>query len=1378
MLPYRETFSRVLVCVGAWLVLAPALAQAQPSGPAGARTVPDSPNLDRIAPPSLVVERYTVEDGLSVNNANDLAQTPDGYLWIATNDGLARFDGVRFQIYRTDQVDAFSTNRFRRLVVDGDGGLWINDATDRLIHYHAATFTEVTHLDGLELETVRRIHSDPSGEVWAVTDRSLARATGPYELARVITAAGDVRVRDLLWDADGTLWLSADTGLYRIEPDASVRRLIDQPVHGLSRNAEGVVVADVRGEEAFESRPVADAERHAGWWRSGYAFNSADDNAWSVDQEQVVWSLREERTRLVRNGQTVLTTVTEIQSVLHDQRGNTWVATNSDGLFRIRPSSMHVLGTPEGVVSDNLYAVHQTEGGSVWLGSYDFGVTRVSEGRVQTVPLPTGFAVAFHADRSGALWVGGQGLCRIDQPDDVVLRDGALACEASGLPTALVPGERPGSTQVLAIHEDRSGRLWIGVRGGLWMRPTGCDSAACWTLWPSALNVNARVFHERADGAVWMGTSGAGLVRYTEGRLDTLSVAQGFPSDQVRDVHEDADGVLWIGTETAGLVRLDPRWTSDLAAMPRTVYRKADGLFNDGIHRILPDGQGRWWMSTNQGLFWVQYDDLDAFHRGDLDRIRSVAYTERDGMRNREANGGVYPAGMRDRAGQLWFPTQSGVVVFDPATLGADPPPAQVFIEEVRASDRAWTFPAGTVSLEADRRDFEIQYTAPNFADPEALRFAYRLDRVGREDEGHWVEAGMRRTAFFTNVAPGTYAFRVRARNDHGDVSEESVPLVLSIAPYFTETGWFRLLLTGIAGLGLVGLYHLRVRQLKQREQALADLVATRTEALRAEKKKTEEQAAKLLELDAAKSRFFANVSHEFRTPLTLSLGPLEDIRSGVYGPQTPSALQQIELAVRNNRRLLRLVNQLLEVARVESGAVKLALTVGDLGEYVRVLAQPFVGAAERRGIAYTVTIPAQPVRVRFDPDHLDKVVANLLSNAIKFTPRGGAVHLSVRVSGADAEVAVRDTGPGIAPELRATLFDRFVQGQKSELQPGTGIGLALAKELTDLHGGTLTVESEPKQGSTFTLRLPMAEVVGDGEATEPDQIVADVAAAADAPVAVEHLPEHGEVSDRTTVLVVDDHADIRTYLRSHLERHGAYRVLEAEDGEAALALVRDRLPDLIVSDVMMPRHDGFSLLEALRADPETDFLPIILLTARAEAEDRLAGLSLGADDYLTKPFDARELTARVDNLIAQRRRLRERFATRPTLDGNAVTLHPTTPAVTSADAAFLEGVRAAIEAGMEDELFGIEALTESVGRSRSNLHKRLTELIDETPSALLRRMRLERGAALLGQRAGTVSEVAYAVGFKSVSHFSSSFSKHFGMTPTAYAASHAASLE
>ena len=496
---------------------------------------------------------------------------------------------------------------------------------------------------------------------------------------------------------------------------------------------------------------------------------------------------------------------------------------------------------------------------------------------------------------------------------------------------------------------------------------------------------------------------------------------------------------------------------------------------------------------------------------------------------------------------------------------------------------------------------------------------------------------------------------------------------------------------------------------------------------------------------------------------------------------------EQLALARRNAGRVLDLINQILDVARLEAGRTQLRAHRLDLGAFVAGMAQALGPFAERKGIALDVQIPEAETDVWADPEHLQKVFVNLLSNALKFTPEGGAVRVAVSVGDETVRVDVRDNGPGIPTADLPHVFERFYRMDESagRMQPGTGIGLALVKELVDLHGGTIEVESEEGFGSRFTVTLRRGhdhlkpeEIVqegsGDGKTggVETGRIGGDGAAEPSAALEIGEIEaEEDTGADMTTVLVVEDNAEVRAYVRHHLVPD--YRVLEAADGEAGLALARERLPDLVLSDVMMPEMDGFALCRALKADPETGFIPVVLLTARAEQEDRLGGLGEGADDYLTKPFDVRELRARVDNLIASRRRLRERLAAAPpasAAEGNGVGgLHPSPVEVVSSEAAFLERVREVIEDHLGDEAFTVERLAEDVGVSRGHLHRQLKALLGQSPSEAIRTMRLERAAQLLGASTGTVSEVAYAVGFKSVSHFSNCFDRHFGCRPSAY---------
>jgi signal transduction histidine kinase/DNA-binding response OmpR family regulator len=532
------------------------------------------------------------------------------------------------------------------------------------------------------------------------------------------------------------------------------------------------------------------------------------------------------------------------------------------------------------------------------------------------------------------------------------------------------------------------------------------------------------------------------------------------------------------------------------------------------------------------------------------------------------------------------------------------------------------------------------------------------------------------------------------------------------------------------------------------------------------------ERTADLARLDADKSRLFANVSHEFRTPLTLTIGPLEDLRDGLHGELPADARRPVGLAIRNARRLLGLVDQLLDVARLDAGAVRLSAARVDLGAAVGRTVEAFHPLAERLGVGLTSEALDAPVAVDLDVDQFDKVMANLLSNAFKFTPRGGEIHVALSATDHVARVAVSDTGPGIPPEDVPHVFDRFYRADEADPArgPGTGIGLSLARELVELHGGSIRVESEVGVGSRFVVSLPRAVGAGGlGGDGQPRPVAVEAGALlpgrdGDGPAAPAP-PEPGD--DATTVLVVDDHPGIRAYVGRHLgaarDGRAPYRIVEARDGAEGLALARAHLPDLVVSDVMMPGTDGVELCRALKAEAETDFIPVVLLTAKAGEEATLAGLGVGADDYVTKPFNVRALAARVDNLIDGRRKLRDRLADAPA---------PRPPLPDGLDpetAAFLRSVQAAVEDGLADEDFGVDALAEAVGVSRSVLYRRF-EPLDETPNRYLRNARLARADRLLRDRAGGVGEVAYAVGFKSVAHFSRAFREVYGVPPSAVA--------
>ncbi|GAB5534529.1 MAG: hypothetical protein Rubg2KO_07780 [Rubricoccaceae bacterium] len=540
--------------------------------------------------------------------------------------------------------------------------------------------------------------------------------------------------------------------------------------------------------------------------------------------------------------------------------------------------------------------------------------------------------------------------------------------------------------------------------------------------------------------------------------------------------------------------------------------------------------------------------------------------------------------------------------------------------------------------------------------------------------------------------------------------------------------------------------------------------VEERTAELQASTEEIESQARQLEELDRLKTRFFANISHEFRTPLTLILGPLDDALAERHGPLDDALATQFTVMQRNARHLLNLINQLLDLSKLEAEAFEIQTSPTDIAALAQTSVGMFSGRAERDGIALLFNAASAPVVATVDPDRIDAVLTNLVANALSFTDAGGKIRVSVGRDDSAAIVTVEDTGRGIAAEDLPHIFDRFrqVDGSSTRAQGGTGIGLALAKELTELHGGTLDVESTVGFGTRFTIRLPampeaslpQAEPSLPAPARGPTRSDATLASSTDPPEPTD------DKDDRPLVLVVEDNADLRTFVRSHIEE--SYRVVEAENGRIGLNLARQLRPDLILSDVMMPELDGVELTQAIKADARLSDTPVVLLTARSDETSTLDGLAAGADDYLTKPFSPSELLARVANAVSARQHMRERYS-------DEVVVGPSDIVVSSAEAAFLERVRDVAEAHLDDSEFGIDALAHEVGMSRRQLGRRLRKALDTSPAAFVRSLRLARAAQLLEQRTGTVAETAYAVGYRDPDHFSKQFREAYGVSPSAY---------
>jgi DNA-binding response OmpR family regulator/nitrogen-specific signal transduction histidine kinase len=561
-----------------------------------------------------------------------------------------------------------------------------------------------------------------------------------------------------------------------------------------------------------------------------------------------------------------------------------------------------------------------------------------------------------------------------------------------------------------------------------------------------------------------------------------------------------------------------------------------------------------------------------------------------------------------------------------------------------------------------------------------------------------------------------------------------------------------------------------RSAKLQAEKQALEKLVAERTQEIAVKN-------VQLKELDALKSSFFANISHEFRTPLTLLLGPLEQRLTTAADAKEK---QVFALMHRNARRLLTLVNQLLDLSKLEAGKMQLETKPVEITSLLKVLTASFDSLAQSRNIQFSKQWPPMPAVCLLDEDKFEKILTNLLSNAFKFTPDGGIIGIAAALDYSrqtrnqqTLTLRIWDNGLGIDTSQQARIFDRFSQGEHapSYTTPGTGIGLALTKELVALHGGQISLQSKPGQGAQFTVSLPLSLVDEPvPQESQTEAVDATTPVTAPLPVAPRQWTPPGAAivedetvakSNKPLLLIVEDSEDLRGYLKDTFA--ASYRVLQATNGIEGFELAVQRIPDLIISDWMMPERNGEELCQLLKTDVRTSHIPFVMLTALADSTTKLAGLERGADDYLTKPFEYRELLLRVKNLVEGRKKLQQQLVQK-------LTLEPASVEVASLDEQFLYKVKNMVETYLADPEFSVEQLAREVGVSRMQLHRKVTALTGQSPRDFIRTLRLKRAAQLLAGHSGTVSEIAYEVGFESRSYFSQCFRDMYGVIPTEYA--------
>lgn len=1188
-----------------------------------------------------VHDAWTVEDGLPQNSAVTIEQGPEGYVWIGTQAGLARFDGIRFETF--DTRDGLGSNEVRALLTASDGTLWIGTNGGGLTSYRDGVFETYTSEDGLPNDIVRSLFEDRNGNLWIGTiEAGLSRFDGTrfrnYSTENGL--AGNV-VLAINQGRDGTLWFATQAGLSAFKSGTFTNYTT---ADGLPGNLVWAVERDRRGGLWIGSLGGV-ARLQDGQIVESY---SAKDgvcgdiaSALHVDRHGALWigTLGGGVCRLYegafdRFSEAEGLTNNRVRFLMPDREGSLWIGTESGGLNRLRQGKFVPITESEGLSDAIVMTVTEDDDGRLWVGTKSGGL-HVVEGRTArklSTPLPSETIYALDAE-GDHVWVGmyGGGLCRVE---------GETAECFEGLP----------SDYVYSVHEDRSGRVWIGTQGGLAVLERGIIQP--FEQDPELAKSAITVIHEDQRGDVWVGVHDGGLMRIRDGKASAVSAE--LADATIVALFEHRNGTLWAASYGSGLCRIAGGPNDQNVGCLTT----ANGLPSDQVLQVLVDGRADVWLGTQRGI--ARLPLVEAVEV--LEGLREVANVEQfgraDGLKGTEANGGTQPSAWKSRDGRLWFATNHGLAGIDPSNIRTNTVPPPVLIETMTANGAP--VPLGRKKLAPGSRDVTFRYAGLSFAAPEDVRFEYKLEGY----DAHWIPVGTRREAYYTNLGPGEYRFVVRAANADGVWNEAGAALSFEVLPFFHETVWFKLLMVLFGAACVYGGYHVRIRQMRARERELERVVDERTHDLRIEKDRTERakqviegQAEKLRELDRFKTRFFANVSHEFRTPLTMIIGPLENMLTGAVKPG--SEHRQVELMHRNAMRLMRLINQLLDLSKLEDGRMQLKARRRDVVPFAEGIVLSCTAFAERKGIALNFEAQADQILVCFEPDKLEKVLYNLLSNAIKFTPAGGRISMALaeapptqRFPNGALKVEVRDTGKGIPEDQLEHIFDRFhqVDGSNTREHEGTGIGLALVKELILLHRGTIDVESELGKGTTFSVMLPMGtqhlaptELATEEHPEEESFAMTELATPDFDYMHDDEVPLRDDASapdDAPLVLVVDDNRDVRDYVEGVLGDE--YRVASARDGRDGLDKAQQLAPDLIISDVMMPNMDGNELCRAVKSSPDLDHIPVILLTARATHELKLEGLEVGADDYIPKPFNVHELKVRIRNLLRLRHQEKE----------------------------------------------------------------------------------------------------------------------------------------